>query len=670
MIGPLKQKLETMNLGIRGKLLIPTVATLVVAIIGLSVALLTVQQRLNGGMRQEIEKTLVSANSEIRTDLEGLKEDIGSRLKSMAERSGAALSRATTKALDEERSSIERNWESMMQESGESIAFLMARVAPNAILGKDFQSLNSFVKAALQNPNVIYAFYFRKDGNLLTRYIDRTNDKIKTYMKAEGKNRYAKILNGAKNDTSVMIVHKSIQFEGDVLGSVEICIDKTLAANKINDMAGRFSQLVKNNQALSLAVIQTEAEKVNESVGVAVSGIIGKNGATAETAVGELKKSSTTMGASIKQIVIAGGAACIVMVISILILIIQRVIKPLNQTLLVVKDIAEGEGDLTIRLDVNGSDEVSQLSKWFNIFLDKLQGVVKDIAATAGALGESSDTLSGLSGKLSEGATHMSGLSSSVASASEEMSANMNVVAGSSSESASKVNMVASAAKEMTTTINEIAKKSENARTISKEAVAQASETTKRMEKLREAANSIGNVTQTIADISDQTNLLALNATIEAARAGDVGKGFAVVANEIKELAKQTAGATQEIRNQIEGIQGSTSETIDQIDKISEVIHNINGIVSGIAAAVDEQSSTTKEIAGNVGQASQGMQDVNENVAQSSIVSGEIAREIAGVNEFSNQLSGNSDQMNQSAASLSQLANELNALVDKFKYEQ
>ena len=151
----------------------------------------------------------------------------------------------------------------------------------------------------------------------------------------------------------------------------------------------------------------------------------------------------------------------------------------------------------------------------------------------------------------------MSGLSSSVASAADEMSANMNNVADTSKEAASNVDMVSSAAEEMTVTINEIAVNSEKARMISAEAVTQATQTTTHMEKLGQAAQSIDKVTQTIADISDQTNLLALNATIEAARAGDVGKGFAVVANEIKELAKQTAGATQEIRSQIEGVQSS-----------------------------------------------------------------------------------------------------------------
>lgn len=656
------------NLGIRGKLLLPTVATLIIVIIGLSAALVTVQKRLNGTMRKSIEKTIVAANTDIGQDLEKLKEDIRQSLDSMSASSGLALGESTTKALNKQKSRIEFEWETMMRDSAESMALLMARVAPNAILGNDFQALNGFVSAALKNPNVIYAFYFRKDGRLLTRYIDQQNKKIKSYLETEGKDRYQKILNAASHDDRVMIINKPIDVDGDVLGNVELCIDKTAVMEKLTELDERFAQLVQINKTLSFEVLQEEAAKVQGNVGAIVENIIDKNKSTVASTANELEEASAATIHQTQWINLTGGVICILLVVAVLIVTIQRVFKPLNQTLHVVKDIAEGEGDLTIRLTVQSHDEVGELSKWFNIFLDKLQGIIGNIAGTAGSLGSASTSLSDLAGKLADGAEHMSGLSSTVASAAEEMSANMNTVADSSNEAAANVNMVSSAAEEMTATINEIAMNSEKARVISEKAVAQTTETTSRMEKLGQAAQSIGKVTQTIADISDQTNLLALNATIEAARAGEVGKGFAVVANEIKELAKQTAGATLEIRNQIDDIQGSATESIDQIDKISQVIHNINEIVSTIATAVEEQSVTTKEIAGNVALASQGIQEVNENVSQSSVVSMEIAKEISSVNAVSSQLNGNSAQMKKSAAALDHLADELNELVGRFKY--
>jgi len=226
MLSRFRLKKIKLNWGVREKLLLPIVATLVVVIIGLSITLVTVQQRLSRTMREDIHRTLEAANQEIGKDLEALKTDIGQSLVDMSDASGAELTRSTTKALEKQKARVEYDWEAMMMESGESIALLLARVAPNAIIAKDFQALNSYVKAALQNRNIVYAFYFRDDGKLLTRLIDRENAKIKTYLQGDGDNRYNKILIGAKNDTSVMTVNKTIKFQDEVIGSVEICIDK------------------------------------------------------------------------------------------------------------------------------------------------------------------------------------------------------------------------------------------------------------------------------------------------------------------------------------------------------------------------------------------------------------------------------------------------------------
>ena len=187
------------------------------------------------------------------------------------------------------------------------------------------------------------------------------------------------------------------------------------------------------------------------------------------------------------------------------------------------------------------------------------------------------------------------------------------------------------------------------------------------MNELGKAADQINKVTETITEISEQTNLLALNATIEAARAGEAGKGFAVVANEIKELAKQTAAATVDIKTKIPGVQEATGVTVKEINEIGEVITDVDKIVATIAAAVEEQTATTKEIAQNVHQASQGIAEVNENVAQSSTVSAEIASDIATVNSSANEMSQASGQVKVSAEELSGIADRLKEMMAKFK---
>jgi len=174
-------------------------------------------------------------------------------------------------------------------------------------------------------------------------------------------------------------------------------------------------------------------------------------------------------------------------------------------------------------------------------------------------------------------------------------------------------------------------------------------------------------VTETITAISSQTNLLALNATIEAARAGEAGKGFAVVANEIKELAKQTAAATEDIKTRISGVQQSAGGAISDIDKITAVIEEVGTIVAVIAEAIAAQAALTQEVVGNIAEASTGVNDANEQVAQTAAVSREIAREIAGINVAVSEIRQGEEQVQNNAAQLAQLAEELKNLVGHFK---
>ena len=348
-------------------------------------------------------------------------------------------------------------------------------------------------------------------------------------------------------------------------------------------------------------------------------------------------------------------------------LISKGITKPVNDAVAGLKDIAEGEGDLTTRLNVVSNDEVGELAKWFNTFMEKLQNVIKDVVNNTETISSSSAELSAISEQMSSGAEETSTKTNAAAVATEEMNATMNTIASTMEEASTNIGMVASAAEQMASSINEIAQNSEKASSITGGAVTLAKNSSDRVEGLGKSAQEISKVTETITEISEQTNLLALNATIEAARAGEAGKGFAVVANEIKELARQTAEATNEISKRIEGIQDSISGTITDIEQVPKVINEVNEIVSTIATAVEEQSVTTKEIASNVTQASQGVQEVTENVAQSSTVSADLSREVSEVNQASGEIASSSSQVSLSAVDLSKVSEHLKTLVGQFK---
>ncbi|MBU1564611.1 MAG: HAMP domain-containing protein [Proteobacteria bacterium] len=365
--------------------------------------------------------------------------------------------------------------------------------------------------------------------------------------------------------------------------------------------------------------------------------------------------------------IIIFGVVILILVGAIALTVQFIVVRRMNKITAGLRAIAEGEGDLTKRLSSRYDDEIGDLRKWFNVFVEKMHIIIADVKKSSEQLGSSSSGLAGLSDKMRSSAERTSTMASSVSSASSEMSNNMNSVAAAMEETATNINMVATASEEMNATISQISENASQAMKITVNAVEQTKSASHQVDELGVAAKGIEKVLETISEISDQVNLLALNATIEAARAGDAGKGFAVVANEIKDLAKQTALATGQIRGKIEGIQATTQGTVSQIELIAKVVSEVNNIVATIASAIEEQSSATKEISMNVSQASEGVTEVNRNVAQSNISAGSIADEIGEVTTAAGQMSESSAMVSQNAEKLAGLSQQLTSLVQRFK---
>ncbi|MDR3088851.1 MAG: methyl-accepting chemotaxis protein [Desulfobulbaceae bacterium] len=368
---------------------------------------------------------------------------------------------------------------------------------------------------------------------------------------------------------------------------------------------------------------------------------------------------------SAQTIIIIVAIAALVVAICSAWLIVRSITGPVNKALVLVDSMAGG--DMTKTLDVDQQDEIGKMAKAMNDMSKHLRTMLGQISQGIDNLTQSSGDMAAVSRHLSDSASQAADKSATVAAAAEEMSTNIQSVSAAMEQSSSNIGMVATATEEMTATVTEIGQNAERARAVSETAVKQSQETQEKVALLGESAKKVGRVTETITEISEQTNLLALNATIEAARAGDAGKGFAVVANEIKELARQTAAATVEIKSQIDEMQTTTNSTIDDIEKISGVIAEINAVINGIATAVEEQSSATTEIAGNISQASLGISEVNGSVAQSTVVVAGIAKNINEINHQSGQVGAGAGQVRESAQGLADLAKQLDALVKQFK---
>jgi len=348
---------------------------------------------------------------------------------------------------------------------------------------------------------------------------------------------------------------------------------------------------------------------------------------------------------------------------------------------------ALARGNLDVKLDYESKDELGGLTAAFRSSCDALRAVVNELTALIaasqdGRLGERGDpskvegvyaeliggtnsVLDNLSDpirfvaqntdSLASSSEELTSVSQQMGSNAAETSAQMSVVSAAAEEVSRTTQSIATATEEMGATIKEIAKNAADSARVAGQAVRMAESTNATVGKLGDSALAIGKVIKVITSIAQQTNLLALNATIEAARAGEAGKGFAVVANEVKELAKETAKATEDIGQSIEAIQIDTKEAVSAIATISGIIAQINDISSSIASAVEEQSATTSEMARNVTEAAKG--------------AGDIARNITTVSEVANSTSSGAGQTMNTATDLARMTAELKQMVARFSFE-
>jgi methyl-accepting chemotaxis protein len=325
------------------------------------------------------------------------------------------------------------------------------------------------------------------------------------------------------------------------------------------------------------------------------------------------------------------------------------------------------ERDLAVEIPAQGQhNEIGEMAAAVQVFKDNMikadelaaaqqreqEAQQKRTEAIETRAAEFENVASAAIKSVASAATEMESTAQSMSATAEETSRQSTAVAAASEEASTNVQTVASAAEELSSSISEISRQVAQSSEIAGKAVRDAERTNDKVQGLAEAANKIGEVVALITDIADQTNLLALNATIEAARAGDAGKGFAVVASEVKNLANQTAKATEEIGAQIGDIQTATQDAVGAIGGISKTIGEIDEIAAAIAAAVEEQSAATQEIARNVEQAAAGTQEVSSN--------------IAGVTQAASETGQASGQVQEAAIELSSQSASLQKEIDTF----
>jgi len=403
---------------------------------------------------------------------------------------------------------------------------------------------------------------------------------------------------------------------------VQVAQDKQLPAGAVNDLVSW--------QRTRDTVISPIFKKINQELADLEAAESADAAASAASAKSGYRSSRTT--------------SIIILVVGCLLALAMGfvVARQIVRSLARVGDVCDGlaSGDLTRASGLTTRDEPGRMGRRLDTAIVRIRETVSTIDSSAISLASASEQMSGIATQIAETAGQTTTQAQSVSTAAEQVSRSVGTVSAGSEE--------------MGASIREISQNAAQAAEVAAEAVHIAATTSTTMSKLGESSSEIGNVIKVITAIAEQTNLLALNATIEAARAGEMGKGFAVVASEVKDLAQETARATEDIAKRVDAIQSDTSGAVTAIEEISKVIARISDFQTTIASAVEEQTATTGEMNRSVGEAAAGTSGIAENITT--------------VAEAARRTSEGVTQTQQATAEMARMSADLTALVSTFRY--
>ncbi len=526
------QRLKQASL--RQKLLIPIMLIMAASVTALFIVIVSVQSSQLKQLSETVKNGLEQTNRSADESYTRLEQDVAGYLTQLSDTLNASITKTTQDSLEKEKAALTSDFTSVLQQKGESLASLLARVAPPAILANNYLDLIGFAKSATHSEGIVYAIFLRPNGKPMTRFLDRSSKLIQRYLDSgKEKNKALRVIAASKKDDSVLLVETPIWFEGKPLGKIVICVDKAEARDKITAMSDRFNQLIEANAQQGRAIITAESTKLNQQIEKQLKQVSNQSTTALNEVVQTLHSASETVRSKTQTASFLTGIACGVVVFTFLFIFLSRVSRSIGKITTVLNKRSESI--------VSASVQVASTSR-----------------------------------QLAEGASEQ-------AAAIEETSASLEEMDSMTRQNADNAGQANHVMQETTVMVADANQSMD--------------ELTGSMSEISQASAETSKIIKTIDEIAFQTNLLALNAAVEAARAGEAGAGFAVVADEVRSLAMRAAEAAKNTSDLIQVTiqkvntgQELVTKTNLSFDEVAENASKVDELVAEIAAASKEQA--------------------------------------------------------------------------------